>query len=94
MCLQDLQDLENQLEVLKDNTPTGTGGDDGSLDDRLEKLQQDAGLLANTTDNILKSLEGTMVHFLTLNTQVCAQVKGCRLLIQNRPTHHGCLDPF
>lgn len=30
------------------------------MDDRLEKLQQDVGVLANTTDDILKSLEGSL----------------------------------
>lgn len=59
LCLQDLQDLEKQLEVLKNTAPTGTGGDDPSLDDRLGKLQENAGLLANATDSILKSLEGS-----------------------------------
>lgn len=69
LCVQDLQGLEKQLEVLKSQAPTETGGDDTSLDDRLEKLQQDARLLANTTDNILKSLEGS-AHFLTSTTRI------------------------
>lgn len=58
LCLQNLQVLEKQLEELKNRAPTGTGGDD-TMDDRLKKLQQDAGVLANTTENILKSLEGS-----------------------------------
>lgn len=80
--MQELQDLEKQLEALKDQAPTGTGGGgggggDGSLDDRLEKLQADVGLLANSTDNIVKSLEGS-VHLVTSTTHVCAQVQARR----------------
>lgn len=56
---EDLSDLEKQLERLKDQVPPGgTGGNLGPVGDRLVKLQQDAGVLANTTDDMLKALEG------------------------------------
>ncbi|KAM9361786.1 laminin subunit beta-3 [Symphorus nematophorus] len=56
---KDLSELEKLLDRLKDEVPAGgTGGDAGPVGDRLAKLQQDAGILANTTDDMLKALEG------------------------------------
>lgn len=58
-CLQELLSLEEQLDRLKTLAPAGgAGGDSGPVGDRLAKLQQDAGVLANTTENMLKALEG------------------------------------
>lgn len=53
--------LQEQLDHLKKVIPhTGASGDSGPVGDRLAKLQQDAGVLANTTENMLKALEGKM----------------------------------
>ncbi|XP_078105448.1 laminin subunit beta-3 [Sander vitreus] len=53
---KDLLSLEKQLELLKEKAAASEGA--GPLGDRLVKLQQDAGALANTTDNMMKALEG------------------------------------
>lgn len=58
-CLQVLQSLEKQLDRLKDKAPAS--GTEGEVGDRLEKLQRDAGRLADTTDNMLETLEGNTV---------------------------------
>lgn len=51
--------LEKQLTHLKDQAPaSGSGGDAGPVGDRLAKLQQDAGALANTTENMIQAMEG------------------------------------
>lgn len=51
--------LQKQLDNLKKVIPpSGSGGESGPVGDRLAKLQQDAGGLANTTENMLKALEG------------------------------------
>lgn len=51
--------MEKQLDHLKKKTPgEGTGGELGPMGDRLAKLQQDAGVLANSTENMMKALEG------------------------------------
>lgn len=56
---QDLLSLEKQLDRLKDEAPaSGSGGEAAQVGDRLAKLQQDAGVLANTTENMMKALEG------------------------------------
>lgn len=56
---EDLLSLEKQFDRLKDEAPaTGGGGESGDVGDRLAKLQQDAGVLANTTQNMIKALEG------------------------------------
>ncbi|XP_028262926.1 laminin subunit beta-3 [Parambassis ranga] len=55
---KDLETLEKQLDRLKDELPSGTGGNEGPLADRLAKLQQDASALANTTKNMVTVLEG------------------------------------
>lgn len=51
--------MEKQLDRLKHQASAGgAGGEVGNTGDRLKKLQQDAGVLANTTENMLKGLEG------------------------------------
>ncbi|TKS70569.1 Laminin subunit beta-3 [Collichthys lucidus] len=56
---KDLSSLQKQLDNLKKVIPlSGSGGESGPVGDRLAKLQQDAGVLANTTENTLKALEG------------------------------------
>ncbi|KAE8297870.1 Laminin subunit beta-3 [Larimichthys crocea] len=56
---KDLLSLQKQLDNLKKVIPpSGSGGESGPVGDRLAKLQQDAGVLANTTENMLKALEG------------------------------------
>lgn len=57
---KDLSDLEKQLKRLNDAAPSsGSGrGDETPVGDRLAKLKQDAGVLANTTDDMVKALEG------------------------------------
>ncbi|XP_042257146.1 laminin subunit beta-3-like [Thunnus maccoyii] len=56
---EDLLSLQKQLDRLKDKAATsGSGGEAGPVGDRLAKLRQDAGALANTTENMMKSLEG------------------------------------
>ncbi|XP_070758572.1 laminin subunit beta-3 [Enoplosus armatus] len=56
---EDLLSLVKQLDRLKDLAPpSGSGEEAGPVGDRLAKLQQDAGVLANTTDNMMKALEG------------------------------------
>lgn len=100
--------LEKQLDLLKDKAPTsGAGGEEGSLGKRLAKLQQDAGVLANTTENMLKSLEGSALlpMFIT-----CAKVKAIKQKIKKNihtystgknihppmlePKASGCFSPF
>lgn len=80
MCPKDLVDLEKQLDLLKDKAPTsGAGGEEGSVGKRLAKLQQDAGVLANTTENMLKSLEGNALLLMLIT---CAKVKAIKQKIQ------------
>ncbi|GLD65973.1 laminin subunit beta-3 [Lates japonicus] len=56
---EDLLTLEKQLDDLKDKAAaSGSGGEAGPVGERLAKLQQDAGLLANTTDSMMNALEG------------------------------------
>ncbi|XP_069007880.1 laminin subunit beta-3 [Embiotoca jacksoni] len=55
---EDLLTLEGKLDLLKDKNAMGGGGDPGQVGERLAKLQQDAGALANTTENMMKALEG------------------------------------
>ncbi|XP_068451065.1 laminin subunit beta-3-like [Clinocottus analis] len=56
---EDLLSLEEKLDNLKKEVPaSGSGGDTGPLGDRVEKLRNDAGALTNTTDDMVKALEG------------------------------------
>ncbi|XP_041836366.1 laminin subunit beta-3 isoform X2 [Melanotaenia boesemani] len=55
---EDLMTLEKQLDQLKEKGVPGAAGEAGPVEDRLAKLQEDAGALVNTTDNMMKSLEG------------------------------------
>ncbi|XP_047437735.1 laminin subunit beta-3-like [Mugil cephalus] len=53
----DLLTLEKQFENLKGKDP-GTSGNAGVVKDRLAKMQKDTGALVNTTDTMMKALEG------------------------------------
>ncbi|KAK2821040.1 hypothetical protein Q5P01_023999 [Channa striata] len=56
---EDMLSLEEQLKLLKDKVPpSGSAGKPEPVGDRLTKLQQDAGVLANTTENMLNVMEG------------------------------------
>uniref|UniRef100_A0A672F831 Laminin, beta 3 n=1 Tax=Salarias fasciatus TaxID=181472 RepID=A0A672F831_SALFA len=55
---EELETVEKQLDRLKDETPTQMGGEEGSPADRLSKLMEGTGVLANNTDTMLKDLEG------------------------------------
>lgn len=84
---KDLQDLEKQLNVLKNQAPPpGTGGD-SSVGDRLEKLQRDVGVLANTTDSILKSLGDKAESLRTLQDEIVqksSRLTGLDVALQER----------
>ncbi|XP_022601051.1 laminin subunit beta-3 [Seriola dumerili] len=68
---EDLVSLEEQLDRLKDQAPPSeSGGIDGSVGERLAKLQQDAGALGNTTDNMMKALEGKADSLGKLQTEI------------------------
>ncbi|KAM8913252.1 laminin subunit beta-3 isoform 2-T6 [Spinachia spinachia] len=54
---KDLLTLEEQLGRLKDQVPaTGSGGSE--LGDRVTKLREEAGALANSTNNMMTALQG------------------------------------
>ncbi|XP_037534463.1 laminin subunit beta-3 [Nematolebias whitei] len=55
---QDLLTLEKQFNRLKDEGVTGGAGEAGLIADRLAKLKDGARTLANTTENMIKALEG------------------------------------
>ncbi|XP_068172134.1 laminin subunit beta-3-like [Antennarius striatus] len=56
---EEMMSLEKMLKGLKDAAPPSVpGGAAGSVGDRLVKLHKDAGNLANSTDTMLKALEG------------------------------------
>ncbi|KAI3370517.1 hypothetical protein L3Q82_025278 [Scortum barcoo] len=56
---EDLLVLEDQLHRLKEKAPdSGSGGEVGPVGERLKKLQQDAGALANSTEDMMNALEG------------------------------------
>ncbi|XP_044068558.1 laminin subunit beta-3 isoform X2 [Siniperca chuatsi] len=56
---EDLLSLEKQLDRLKDEAAAREPGEEaGPVGERLATLQQDAGALANTTENMMKALEG------------------------------------
>ncbi|KAM7006218.1 laminin subunit beta-3 [Tautogolabrus adspersus] len=65
---EDLSTLEDQLGRLKDKA--GDGAPSGDVGDRLVKLKKDAGVLANTTDDILNSLEGKADSLRSLQDEV------------------------
>ncbi|MED6262642.1 hypothetical protein ATANTOWER_023208 [Ataeniobius toweri] len=50
--------LEVQLDRLKDKSDPGGTGETTPVADRLEKLQEKAGALANTTQKMTEALEG------------------------------------
>ncbi|CAN9512145.1 unnamed protein product [Ophioblennius macclurei] len=55
---EELETVEKQLDRLKDETPTQAAGVEGSPADRLAKLKEGTEDLANTTDTMLKDMEG------------------------------------
>ncbi|XP_061583968.1 laminin subunit beta-3-like [Cololabis saira] len=55
---QDLLTLEKQLDRLKEESPSGETEEGVPTGDRLAKLREEAGALANTTNNMMQSLEG------------------------------------
>ncbi|XP_049426216.1 laminin subunit beta-3 isoform X1 [Epinephelus fuscoguttatus] len=68
---KELLSVEDLLDRLKDAAPTpGPGGGAGPVGDRLAKLKDDAGVLANTTENMLKSLEGKADTLRTLQDEI------------------------
>ncbi|XP_070695736.1 laminin subunit beta-3 [Pempheris klunzingeri] len=76
---KDLLSLEEQLDRLKDLAPGESGGEAGPVGDRLVKLQQDAGALANTTEHMMKALEGKADSLRMLQdeiTQKSAKLEG------------------
>ncbi|XP_015254719.1 PREDICTED: laminin subunit beta-3 [Cyprinodon variegatus] len=54
----DLKDLEDKVGQLKDKADTGGTGETDPVGDKLEKLQEKAVDLANTTQNMTDSLQG------------------------------------
>ncbi|XP_029286569.1 laminin subunit beta-3 [Cottoperca gobio] len=61
--------LEEQLDRLKDQAGA-PGGESTPLEERLVKLQQDAGALTNTTENMMKSLEGKAKSLRSLQDEI------------------------
>ncbi|KAM9364179.1 laminin subunit beta-3 [Pholidichthys leucotaenia] len=55
---EDLETLEKQLDRLKEKNNTMPDGGTEPVGDRLRKMQEDAGILANTTETMLKAMEG------------------------------------
>ncbi|XP_029358209.1 laminin subunit beta-3 [Echeneis naucrates] len=56
---EDLVSLKEQLDRLKEKAAdSGPSGESGPVGERLAKLQQDAGALGNTTESMMKALEG------------------------------------
>lgn len=53
-----------QLDLLKAQAPPGgAGGNAGAAADRVAELQKKAAVLVNTTDSMLKALEGTTTTY-------------------------------
>lgn len=57
--------MEKHLDHLKEKDVPGTDGETEPAGDRLNKLQQDAGALANTTQNMLQALDGNLTNIST-----------------------------
>ncbi|KAA8593691.1 hypothetical protein FQN60_009807 [Etheostoma spectabile] len=70
---EDLLSLEKQLKLLKEKAVVSEGA--GPLGDRLVKLQQDAGALANTTDNMMEALEGKADSIKGLQDEILVKSK-------------------
>ncbi|KAF7659927.1 hypothetical protein LDENG_00291050 [Lucifuga dentata] len=77
---QDLKSLEKQLKLLKAAHPdSGRGDGAGSAGERLAKLQENAVALTNTTENIMKALEGKADSLRRLQDEILqksAKLKG------------------
>ncbi|XP_008319201.1 laminin subunit beta-3 [Cynoglossus semilaevis] len=71
---EDLLSLEDLLDRLKDKP--STGGDMGLVGERLAKLQQDAGALANTTANMMDAINGKADSLRQLQDQIIHKSKG------------------
>lgn len=58
--------MEDKVGQLKDKADTGGTGETDPVGDKLEKLQEKAVDLANTTQNMTDSLQGNKGHFIPL----------------------------
>lgn len=68
---EDLVPLEEKLQQLKDKAAAkGPEGGAGPTGDRLAKLKQDAGDLANTTDTMTDALEGKAESLRSLQDEI------------------------
>lgn len=72
---KDLLSLEKQLDRLKEEAPPTGSGEAGPIGDRLAKLQQNAGVLANTTENMMKALEGKADSLRELQNEILQKSK-------------------
>ncbi|XP_034389496.1 laminin subunit beta-3 isoform X1 [Cyclopterus lumpus] len=71
---KDLLSLEKELDRLKDKAPaSGSGGETGPLGDRVAKLHNDAVALDNTTNNMVKALEGKADSLRNLQDEITQQ---------------------
>lgn len=53
--------MEKEFNRLKEEGVTGGAREAGLIADRLAKLKDGAGTLANTTENMMKALEGNVI---------------------------------
>ncbi|XP_037620786.1 laminin subunit beta-3-like isoform X1 [Sebastes umbrosus] len=68
---KDLTTVEEQLKRLKDEVPAlGDGGDTGTAGERLAKLKENAGILTNTTENMMNALEGKADSIQSLQDEI------------------------
>lgn len=71
---KDLSDLEKQLDTLKAKAAASSpDSDTAQLRDRLAKLQQGARALTNTTENMLKALDGKADSIRQLQREILAK---------------------
>lgn len=83
--------MEKQLDNLKAKVAAGkASGEAGPVADRLTKLKQQAGILANTTDHMLKALEGnTAFFFFFFNKLILFQMRE----LQKKPSEKKLPGP-
>lgn len=55
--------MGEKLDRLKDQAPASGSGGEAPVGERLMKLQQSAGALANATETMIKAMEGNTVSF-------------------------------
>ncbi|CAJ1051838.1 LOW QUALITY PROTEIN: laminin subunit beta-3-like [Xyrichtys novacula] len=67
---KELVPLEDKLKELKDKAGNLPGGEDGPVGDRVTKLKEDIGNLGNTTDTMLKALDGKADSLKTLQDEI------------------------